>query len=67
MSARQFEIVLTSIHGRTVRHIIAHSSMQATRIAINTMPEQHTPFAIICKPGQRRVHLRVPESESCFA
>jgi hypothetical protein len=67
MSARWFEIALTSMHGRIVRHVIAHNSMQATRIAINTMPVQDTPFAIICKPGTRPAHLRVVESQSCSA
>ena len=67
MSARRFEIALTSINGRIVRNIIAHTSMQAARIAIKTMPEQDTPFAIICKPGRRLSYLQVVESKSCSA
>ena len=67
MSARRFEIALTSINGRIVRNVIAHTSMQATRIAIKTMPEQDSPFAIICKPGQPLANLQIVESKSCSA
>ena len=67
MSARRFEIALTSINGRIVRNVIAHTSMQATRIAIKNMPEQNTPFAIICKPGRPLTNLQIVESKPCSA
>lgn len=51
-AARIFEI--TIIHGstRTVRKIIANAAMQATRIAMDLLPEPTERFAIICKPFQ---------------
>ena len=47
--------LITLIHGntRTERNVIAHSSMQATRIGISMMPEVDAPLAIICKPFER--------------
>ena len=47
--------LVTLIHGgtRTVRNIIAASSVQAGRIGLNTMPQPHEPCAIICRPLRR--------------
>lgn len=50
MTARAYEIILISGSMRVVRTVIAHASMQATRIAIGQMPDQDAPLAIICKP-----------------
>lgn len=47
--------LVTLIHGseRIVRHIIAHSSMQAALIGIRMMPDTHQPVSIFCKPLER--------------
>jgi hypothetical protein len=44
--------LITLIHGdaRTVRNIIANSSMAATKIGIAMLPATTAPLAIICKP-----------------
>jgi hypothetical protein len=47
--------LITLIHGsdRTVRQIIAHSSMQATLIGIRMLPKLDAPISIFCKPAGR--------------
>lgn len=47
--------LVTLIHGseRIVRHVIAHSAMQATLIGIRMLPDTNAPLAIICKPVER--------------
>lgn len=49
---RHYTITIISAAGRAVRHIIAHSSMRATQIAIGMFPEQPGEFAVICKSEQ---------------
>lgn len=46
---------ITLIHGSTriERHIIAHSSMQATQIGLRMLPDVTAPLAILCKPEVR--------------
>lgn len=50
MTSRAYQITLISGSLRVVRTVIAHTSMQATRISIGLMPDQTAPLAIICKP-----------------
>jgi hypothetical protein len=51
------QYIITLIQGstRTVRKVIAHSSMQATLIGIRMMPETHSPVSIFCKPAERNL------------
>lgn len=44
--------LITLIHGhtRTVRNVIARSSMQATLIGIRMLPDTKQPVSIFCKP-----------------
>jgi len=44
--------LITLIHGRTrtVRNVIAASTMQATLIGIRMLPDASAPLAVICKP-----------------
>lgn len=49
MTARAYQITLTSRTARAVRHVIAHSTVQAIRIGIRMMPELHGPVGITCK------------------
>jgi hypothetical protein len=46
--------LITLIHGdvRTIRNVIAASSMAATRIGLAMLPETSAPLAIICKPAE---------------
>lgn len=46
--------LVTLIHGdvRTLRNVIAASSMQAMCIGIKTMSDTHEPCRIICKPAE---------------
>ena len=46
--------LVTLIYGnvRTVRNVIANSSMQAVCIGIKTMSDTHEPCRIICKPAE---------------
>jgi hypothetical protein len=46
--------LITLIHGdvRTIRNVIAASSLAATRIGISMMPHTSAPLAIICKPAE---------------
>lgn len=53
MSLRGFEITLISMRQRVVRNIIAHSTVEAIRIAIRMMPEIDANCAITCKPGAK--------------
>lgn len=60
MTARAYQITLTSRTARAVRHVIAHSTVQAIRIGIAMMPvlsnaEGHAfgfPCGITCKPAR---------------
>lgn len=47
--------LVTLIQGstRTVRNVIANSSMQATLIGIRMMPDTGLPISIFCKPIER--------------
>lgn len=50
--------IVTLIHGseRIVRHIIAHSTMQAVSIGIAMLPDTAGPVSLFCKPAERRFH-----------
>lgn len=50
----RYHVTLISTQGRTERHIIAHSAMRATQIAIGMLPEHPGQFAIICKPAEKQ-------------
>lgn len=50
MKARAFEITLISLRQRIVRHVIAHSTVEAIRIGVRMMSELDAPCAITCKP-----------------
>ena len=45
-----YRITLIQGTDRTVRKIIAHSSMQATLIGIRMLPKLDAPISIFCKP-----------------
>ena len=48
--------LVTLLHGseRTVRKVIASSSMQATLIGIRMLPDLDAPVSIFCKPLGRK-------------
>lgn len=48
-----FAITLIQGARRTVRKVIAESSMQAMLIGIRMMPDMHEPISIFCKPLER--------------
>lgn len=50
MTPRAFEVTLTGKTARTVLHIVAHHTVQAMRIALNTLPGDSAPRRITCKP-----------------
>jgi hypothetical protein len=50
MTAHSFEVTLISGSVRIVRNVIAHSAVNAARIALAYMPRTDAPLAIICKP-----------------
>ena len=47
-----YDVTIIHAGGRALRTIIAHSSMRAVAIAIDTLPPSLSPsqFAIVCKP-----------------
>lgn len=45
----RFVVTIIRKGDRAQRHVIAHSSSQALRIALNTLPDSIAPFALICK------------------
>jgi hypothetical protein len=64
LSPRPYEVTLISADVRTSQTVLAHSSMQALRTALNVFPEQGRSCALLCKPlGQ----LTEPEAEPCAA
>lgn len=52
MKTLAFEITMISLRQRIVRHIIAHSTVEAIRIGIRMMSELDEPCAITCKPKE---------------
>jgi hypothetical protein len=48
---------ITVIYGaqRMMRNVIAHNSIQATRIGLAMMSQLNEPCAIICKPAERSI------------
>lgn len=50
MTARAYQITLISRTARTVRHIIAHSTVEALRTGILMMEKLDSPCGITCKP-----------------
>lgn len=64
MKPAAYSVELISADVRIKRTVLAHSPMQAGMIGIDTMPEVHTPFALICKP---LCELTDTRSEPCAA
>ena len=48
---KHYIIILTSLHERIERSVIANSTVQAIRIGITMMPECNSPCSITCKPA----------------
>lgn len=64
MKPAAYSVSLISADAHIQRTIVAHSSLQAGMIGLDTMPEQHKPFALICKP---LCELPDTRSEPCAA
>lgn len=57
LPCRSYQITLIHAAGRTVRNVIAHSTMQAVMIGINMLPDTTKPVSLFCKPAERNCHV----------
>lgn len=49
---KHFEVTIIHNSERTVRNVIALSTVRATQIALACLPDIPGQFALICKPAQ---------------
>lgn len=50
---RSYSITLLQDGERIVRHVIAHSTMQAALIGVRMLPNTTKPVSLFCKPIER--------------